>query len=169
MTDPITYLVDGTMVVGTFVWPGRVTTNPNASGVLSVKQDWITANGINWTITLGGTPSLTFYPSQFQLNGEILSAWVAFNPSVANYGAYTVTAVRGFASTSLTRLTSGFGGTLGMIDMNDPDYGFIPLSLQGGLQGIATKASSLWRNICYVAGALITIFLIYKAYRMIKG
>jgi len=160
--------MDGTMVVGIFVWPGRVTTNPGAAGVLSIKEDWITANGINWTLTLDGSPSLTFFPSQFELNGSILSAWVSFNPS-ANYGAYDVVAVRGSSSSTLAKLTSGLGGTLGTIDMTSEDYGFIPMSLQGGLQGIKDKASSLWKNICLVAGIIIFVFIIYKAYRMIKG
>jgi hypothetical protein len=171
--DPIKYLFASSTLVGTFVFPGQVDTNPGgpykASGVLSLSYDWITALGFNWTITINTPTPLIFFPQQFNRSGGAVSVWVPFNASITDWSSYAITAVRNGSALALNEGTSGVGGTLDTVDLTSADYAFLPTALQGGLQGIATKVSTWWHKFVLVVGIIILIVVAIKVYHLVRG
>jgi hypothetical protein len=170
--DPIKYLIASGTIVGTFVYPGQVATNPGgpyqASGVLSIHADWINQLGLNWTLTINSPSPKTFFPSQFNLSGNILSAWVGFDAGITNWSAYTVTAVRNATSTTLSSGTSGLGGSLDGVDLTAPEYAYIPMALQSNLGGIFTKTSERWHTFVFWVGIAFFLFIAYQVYKRVK-
>ena len=108
---------------------------------------------------------MTFFPSQFTPNGDLLTAWVPYK--AVDWSTYTITAVRNSTSTTLVKGTSGVGGNLGSVDLTLAEYAFFPLALQG-LQGAKKPASTLFRDIGIGLFVLFILFVIYKLYKMFR-
>jgi len=174
--DPITYLLDAGTLVGTFIHPGQVATNPGgpykAAGVLHINSDWIEALGLHWTLTINTPKPKVFFPAHFNASGKVLSAWVSFDSSVTDWGSYTVAAVRNSQAVALTNATSGVGGSLeiGEIDLTIPQFSFIPMALQyGNPPKIQESISKWWHYLIYFATLAIAAYGIYRLYKFVRG
>lgn len=176
--DPISYLTADGIIVGAFVYPGQVASNPGgpygASGVLSINSDWVITNGQNWTITISnGTKQVILFPSQFEAQGSMLNAWIGYDSTVLDWSVFTVTVVRGNASLALVKKFSGVGGSfgtnLGTVDFNSADFATLPLMIQA-IQGPADKKkSNTVGTIVGIIVAIIVVFALYRLYKMVRG
>lgn len=173
--DPIlllTYNVE--QIVGAFVFPGQIASNPDgpfaALGVLSINSDWVTTNGQSWTITIvNGDKQVILYPSQFAIAGDMLNAWVAYDPLVLDWSTSVITAVRGNAAVTLSIGTTGVGGTLSGVDLTSANYTTISKIMLGAQGPAPAKKKSTFHTVVTAIGVLILLYILYRVYKLVRG
>ena len=172
--DPILLLTYNSVIVGAFVFPGQIASNPDgpyaALGVLSVNSDWVTTNGQSWTMTItNGTKQVIIFPSQFEAAGNMLNAWVAYDANVLDWSTSVITAVRGNAAVTLTTGTTGLGGTLTSVDLTSPNYSTISKIMLGAQGPAPKKKHNTLALIGTIIGALILIYVLYRVIKLVRG